>query len=69
MFLVIAVIHNFTEASINKGGLIWFVLLLALMQYPQAQMSHSAAESSPLPEDNQPASGEFVVESAPADNN
>jgi hypothetical protein len=69
MFLVIAVIHNFTEASINKGGLIWFVLLLALMQYPQAQTSHSVVESSPLPADAEPGSGDFTVETAPADNN
>jgi hypothetical protein len=34
MFLVIAIIYDFTEAAFNKMGLIWFVLLLVATQYP-----------------------------------
>jgi hypothetical protein len=49
MLLVIAIIHNFTEASISKGGLIWFVLLLAVARYPKAD-SLRARAPRPRPE-------------------
>jgi exopolysaccharide production protein ExoQ len=49
MLLVIAIIHNFTEASISKGGLVWFVLLLAVARYPRIEM-HRARARKPRPE-------------------
>ena len=49
MLLVIAIIHNFTEASISKGGLIWFVLLLAVARYPRIEV-HRARARKPRPE-------------------
>jgi len=49
MLLVIAIIHNFTEASISKGGLIWFALLLAVARYPKADFL-PARSPRPRPE-------------------
>lgn len=34
LLLVIAIIHNFTEASFNRGGLLWFAFLLAVTRHP-----------------------------------
>jgi hypothetical protein len=68
VFLTIALIHNFTEASINKGGLLWFVLLLALVHYPWTQSSPVFSESSPLPavagDDPLPGVGDVVAVSS-----
>ena len=49
MLLVLAVIHNFTEASFSKGGLVWFVFLLAVARYPKAE-SLRARSPRPRPE-------------------
>ena len=46
MLLVVAVIHNFTEATISKGGLIWFVLLLSIARYPRTRVVPARARES-----------------------
>jgi hypothetical protein len=44
LLLVIGIVHNFTEASISKGGsLIWFALLLAMSRTRQ-MLKDSEAE-------------------------
>jgi exopolysaccharide production protein ExoQ len=41
ILLAVGLAHNYAEASISKGGLIWFVLLLALARYPKMQASNA----------------------------
>jgi O-antigen ligase len=38
--LVVAMIHNFSEASFNKNGPMWFVILFAIMDYRAVSPSH-----------------------------
>jgi exopolysaccharide production protein ExoQ len=35
MFLVIAIVYDFTEAAFNKMGIVWFAMLLAIVQLPR----------------------------------
>jgi len=50
MFLLIAIIYDFTEAAFNKMGLVWFALLLVIIQYPRAHSMRQPAESDTLSE-------------------
>jgi O-antigen ligase len=50
-FLVIAITHNYTEASFNKMSLLWFVCLLVVMDYRDPRRINSpegAFRTSPL---------------------
>lgn len=38
--LVVAMIHNFSEASFNKNGPMWFAILFAIMDYRAVSPSH-----------------------------
>jgi exopolysaccharide production protein ExoQ len=65
IFVVIGLIHNFTEASINKGGLLWFVLLLSLVESPSSQAAPLPESATPLPADGEPTPADFDEERAP----
>jgi hypothetical protein len=54
MFLIIAVVHNFTEASISKGGLVWFVMLLAITAYPSTYIPHTSRQRSRIAKSAEP---------------
>jgi exopolysaccharide production protein ExoQ len=42
-FIIIAILYDLTEAAFNKMGIVWFVLLLAIVRMPKAQLASKLA--------------------------
>jgi O-antigen ligase len=66
MILVIATIHNFTEASFSVTGLLWFTVLLALTQYP-ANEFEGLTNPEVFPVEKEANTEEFLAEVEPVD--
>lgn len=62
MFLVVAVIYNFTEAAFNKMGLVWLALLVVTVELPRWQAR--AARRRQLREDEKRARARGMVPEA-----
>lgn len=69
MFLVVAVLHNFTEATISKGGLVWFVLLLALVCPPTGAIPGLAGKAIPTSMQEDPGLEGLTREATPSASN
>ena len=63
MFFLIAIVHNLTEASYHKQGILWFTLLLVSIRYPRrlgARSPHRQQTTVP------PVESEFRAAPAPS---